>query len=134
MAKISDIEGIGPALEKKLNAAGIKSVSGLLKNCCDKKGRKATAEATGIDEAKLLRFANYADLYRVKGIGSEYSELLEAAGVDTVKELRTRKAENLHSKMVEINTSKKLVRQTPSLSQVEGFIAHAKELDPVITH
>lgn len=134
MAKISDIEGIGPALEKKLHAAGIKSVNGLLKACCDKKGRKQMAEKSGIEEAKLLKFANMADLFRVKGIGSEFSELLEAAGVDTVKELRTRSAENLHAKIVEVNTSKKLVRQTPSLSQVKGYIAHAKELDPVITH
>lgn len=134
MAKISDIEGIGPALEKKLNAAGIRSVAGLLRMCCDRKGRKSVADATGIDESKLLKFANMADLYRIKGIGSEFSELLEAAGVDTVKELRNRKPENLHSKMLEVNSAKKLVRQTPSLSQVERFVAHAKSLDPVIKH
>lgn len=134
MPKISDIEGIGPAIEKKLNKAGIKSVNGLLKACADKKGRKATAEATGIDEAKLLKFANMADLYRVKGVGSEYSELLEAAGVDTVKELRNRNAANLHAAMAEVNAKKKLVRQLPALSRVQAFIDHAKTLDPMISH
>lgn len=134
MATISDIEGIGPALEKNFRAAGIKTTQALLKACCDKKGRKAMAEQTGIDEAKILKFANFADLYRVKGVGSEYSELLEAAGVDTVKELRNRKPENLHTRMLEVNQAKKLVRQVPSLTQVEAFVAHAKTLEPVITH
>ena len=134
MAKVSDIEGIGPAYEKKLNDAGIKTVSGLLKMCCDKKGRKSVAEASGLDESQLLKWANIADLYRIKGIGSEYSELLEAAGVDTVKELRNRNAENLHAKMSEVNSAKKLVRQLPALSRVQDFIEQAKGLDPVITH
>ncbi len=134
MATITDIEGIGPALEKKFHAAGIKTTEGLLKACCDKKGRKQIAEQTGIEESKILKFANFADLYRIKGVGSEYSELLEAAGVDTVKELRNRNAANLHAKMVEVNESKKLVRQVPSLSQVEAYIEGAKSLEPVITH
>ncbi|MGB3464058.1 MAG: DUF4332 domain-containing protein [Cyclobacteriaceae bacterium] len=134
MAKVSDIEGIGPANEKKLNDAGIKTVSGLLKMCCDKKGRKSVAEASGIDESQLLKWANFADLYRIKGVGSEYSELLEAAGVDTVKELRNRNAENLHAKMAEVNSAKKLVRQLPALSRVQDFVEQAKGLDPVITH
>ncbi len=132
--KISDIEGIGPKYAKILNKAGIKSVAGLLKMCCDKKGRNATAKETGLDAKQLLKWANMADLYRVKGVGSEYSELLEAAGVDTVKELRNRKPENLHAKMVEVNTKKKLVRQLASAKMVEKWVAHAKTLDPVITH
>ena len=134
MAKVSDIEGIGPVNEKKLNEAGIKSVNGLLKSCCDKKGRKSVSEASGIDESQLLKWANMADLYRIKGIGSEYSELMEAAGVDTVKELRNRNADNLHAKMVEVNAAKKLVRQLPALSKVKDFVEQAKGLDPVITH
>ncbi len=132
--KVSDIEGIGPAFEEKLNIAGIKTVGGLLKACCDKKGRKDIAEKSDIDESKLLKWANMADLYRIKGVGSEYAELLEAAGVDTVKELRNRNASNLHEKMVEVNADKKLVRQTPAATQVEGWVEHAKTLDPVITH
>ena len=131
---ISDIEGIGPAYAAKLQKAGIRSVNGLLKMCCDKKGRKSVSGTTGVDESMLLKWANMADLYRIKGIGSEYSELMEAAGVDTVKELRNRNAGNLHEKMVEVNSKKKLVRQLPSLSQVERFVDHAKTLDPVITH
>ncbi len=132
--KISDIEGIGPKNAAKLQKAGVRSVAGLLKMCCDKKGRKKVAEESGIDASKLLKWANMADLYRIKGIGSEYSELMEASGVDTVKELRNRNPENLHAKMVEVNTKKKLVRQLPSSNQVTDFVAQAKKLDPVITH
>lgn len=132
--KISDIEGIGPKYAKILNKAGIKSVAGMLKACCDKKGRNAKAKETGLDAKQLLKWANMADLYRVKGVGSEYSELLEAAGVDTVKELRNRKPENLHAKMVEVNAKKKLVRQLASAKMVAKWVAHAKTLDPVITH
>ena len=132
--KIADIEGIGPKYASKLQKAGVRSVAGLLKSCCDKKGRKAIAEQSGIDASQLLKWANMADLYRIKGVGSEYSELLEASGIDTVKELRNRNAANLHAKMVEVNTKKKLVRQLPSAKQVSDFVAQAKKLDPVITH
>lgn len=134
MATISDIEGIGPKFAEKLNEAGIKTVAGILKACCDKKGRKAIAAETGLDEKQLLSWANRADLYRIKGVGSEYSDLLEASGVDTVKELRNRNAGNLHEKMKEVNAEKKLVRQLPSLSKVEAFVEEAKTLDPMITH
>jgi len=132
--KISDIEGIGPSHAQKLAKANIKSVNGLLKKCCDKKGRKNTSQTTGIDESMLLKWANMADLYRIKGVGSEYSELLEAVGVDTVKEMRNRNAANLYEKMKEVNAKKKLVRQLPGQKKVEGFVAAAKKLDPVISH
>ncbi|MEM8799230.1 MAG: DUF4332 domain-containing protein [Pseudomonadota bacterium] len=131
---IETIEGIGPAMAKKLSAAGIKTTAGLLKECASAKGRKATAETTGVSEKVLLKLANMADLMRIKGVGEEYSELLEAAGVDTVKELRNRNAENLTAKMSEVNADKKLVRQTPSGSMVEKWVAEAKTLDPTITH
>jgi predicted flap endonuclease-1-like 5' DNA nuclease len=134
MAKVSDIEGIGPANETKLNAAGIKSVSALLKMCGDKKGRKSVSDTTGISEKQLLEWANMADLFRINGVGGEFSELLEAAGVDTVKELRNRNAENLHAKMVEVNAQKKLTRVVPGLSKIEDFIEQAKSLDPMISH
>ena len=140
MASIEAIEGIGPANGKKLRAAGIKTCERLLTMCCDKKGRKAVSADTGIGEGQLLEWANRADLMRIKGVGSEYSDLLEAAGVDTVKELRRRKAENLTAAMVETNdahmkkTRKSIVRRTPSLSEVTRWIDHAKSLDPVITH
>ncbi|MFA0963159.1 DUF4332 domain-containing protein [Roseivirga sp. BDSF3-8] len=134
MASISSIEGIGPALTEKLNAAGIKTTEGLLKAGGTKPGRKKLAEETGIEEKRILKFVNMADLFRIKGVGEEISELLEAAGVDTVKELRNRVAANLHKKMAEVNEQKKLVRQIPSESQVQGFVNHAKELEPMVSH
>ena len=100
---ISDIEGIGPAMSEKLRAAKIETVEDLLKHGATPKGRAQIADASGVDEKRILKWVNMADLYRIKGIGSEYSELLEASGVDTVKELRNRKPDNLYQKMVEVN-------------------------------
>jgi len=137
MAKsLTDIEGIGPAKKKLLGKAGIRSVQGLLKSCCDKKGRKGVASASGIDEKVLLRYANMADLFRIKGVAGQYAELLEATGVDTVKELRNRNADNLHEAMHKANAKgkKRICKQPPSLSQVKRFVAHAKKLKPTITH
>ena len=134
MAKITDIEGIGPAYAEKLALAGIKTVEGLLKACAAKAGRKATAEATGIGESTILEWTNMADLFRIKGVSSQYAELLKAAGVDTVKELRNRNAANLHAKMQEVNEAQSLVRQLASLKQVEGFVEQAKQLEPVMTY
>ena len=132
--KIEEIEGIGPSYAEKLSAANIGNTDDLLKLCCDAKGRKATAEATGISEGQLLKWANMADLMRISGVGSEFSELLEAAGVDTVKELRNRNAENLAAKMTEVNETRKLTRTVPSAKTVDGWVAQAKSLDPLITH
>lgn len=132
--KIQEIEGIGPAYAQKLSEAGIETTGAMLKLCCHKKGRKETADKTGLSETQLLRWANLADLMRVSGIGAEYSELLEAAGVDTVKELRTRNAENLSGKMAEVNSQKKLTRTVPSVKMVAKWVSQAATLDPVITH
>ncbi len=132
--KIEEIEGIGPGYGEKLAAADIATTDDLLKLCCDAKGRKATASSTGLSESQLLKWANMADLMRISGIGSEYSELLEAAGVDTVKELRNRNAENLAAKMAEVNESKKLTRAVPSEKVVSGWVEQAGTLDPLITH
>lgn len=134
MAKIIDIEGIGPVNAEKLKKAGIASVDKLLKDGATKKGRTAIAEKTGISEKMVLEWVNSADLYRIKGIGSEYSQLLETAGVDTVVELATRKAENLFKKLAEVNAEKNLVRKLPALSMVEKWIAEAKKLPRVIEH
>lgn len=134
MAKIEEIEGIGPTFGEKLRAASITSVGDLLAACADKKGRRATSDKTGIDEDKLLKWANHADLMRIKGIGPEFSELLEAAGVDTCKELKMRKPENLAAKMKEVNTAKKLTRQTPSTRQVGRWVEEAGTLPPMVTH
>ena len=132
--RIQEIEGIGPTFGAKLEAAGITNTDHLLKEYGSRKGRKATAEKTGLDESKLLKWANMADLMRISGVGEEYSELLEAAGVDTVKELKMRRADNLTAKMVEVNTAKKLVRQVPSEAQVTKWVDQAKTLDPMISH
>lgn len=132
--KIEEIEGVGPAYAEKLSAAGIATTDDLLDKCASRKGREETAGATGLSEGQLLKWANMADLMRISGVGEEYSELLEAAGVDTVKELRNRNAENLTAKMAEVNEEKKLTRALPAESQVEKWVEQAKGLDPLITH
>lgn len=132
--KIDEIEGIGPTYKSKLAEVGVETTDNLLDLCCDAKGRKETAAKTGLSESQLLKWANMADLMRVSGVGEEYSELLEAAGVDTVKELRNRNAENLAAKMKEVNDQKSLTRTVPSTSQVEKWVEQAKTLDPKISH
>jgi predicted flap endonuclease-1-like 5' DNA nuclease len=134
MAKLTTIEGIGAATAEKLKKAGIGSVEKLLTIGFDKKGRMVIQQKTGISADKLLILVNHADLMRIKGIGGEYSELLEAAGVDSVPELAQRKAPNLRAKMAEVNAKKKLVRQLASESQVSSWIAQAKKLKKVVTH
>ncbi len=134
MAKLSEIEGIGEAYSTKLEEAGITSLENLLKTCCEKKGRKELAEKSGISEKLILGWVNRADLSRVKGISTQYADLLKVAGVDTVPELAQRNAENLQTKMAEINEEKNLVRKIPTASQVEDWVNQAKELPRVITH
>ena len=131
---ITEIEGIGPAFKKKLQKIGIRTTGKLLERAANPKGRRQLAEESGIDEARILKWANMADLMRVKGVAEEYSELLEAAGVDTVKELKRRNAANLAEKMAEVNAKKKLVRLLPSEKRVDGWVAHAKTLDAVMTY
>ncbi len=126
--RIEDIEGIGKVFGERLRAAGIKDTATLLARCATPKDRAALAAATGIAPGLVLRFANRADLMRVKGVGEEFSDLLEAAGVDTVPELAQRKAANLHAALEAANAAKKLVRQAPSLKTVQGWIAAAKEM------
>lgn len=132
--KIDEIEGIGPAYSEKLGAAEVKTTADLLKKCCDPKGRKALSDATGMSEKVLLDWTNKADLMRINGVGPEFSELLEAAGVDTVKELRNRNAENLATKMDEVNAVKKLTRTTPSATTITKWVEEAKGLDPIIKY
>ncbi|HLW09447.1 MAG TPA: DUF4332 domain-containing protein [Fermentimonas sp.] len=132
--KIEDIEGIGPVYGEKLRSAGITSVEDLLEKCAAKSGRSSLANETGISEKEILKWTNHADLFRIDGVGPQFAELLEASGVDTVKELRNRNAENLHAKINEVNEEKNLVGRTPSLSQVEKMIEIAKTLDPKVTH
>ncbi|NNE84813.1 MAG: DUF4332 domain-containing protein [Alphaproteobacteria bacterium] len=132
--KIEEIEGIGPTYGEKLTAAGIASTDDLLDRCGSAKGRSETAAATGLTTQQLLKWANMADLMRISGVGEEYSELLEAAGVDTVKELQHRNADNLAEKMQEVNDAKSLTRQVPSSSQVAKWVEQAATLDPKISH
>lgn len=132
--KISEIEGIGPKFTERLNAAGIATTDDLLKTCASRKGREDFAEKSGFTVAQLVKWTNMADLMRISGVGEEYSELLEAAGVDTVKELATRRADNLTARMKEVNETKKLTRALPAESQVQKWIDQAKALPPVMTY
>ena len=132
--KILSIEGIGPVNAEKLSAIGVKTVEALLKEGATPKGRESLAEATGVSEKLILEWVNLADLMRIKGIGEEYSDLLEEAGVDTVKELKHRNPDNLYKALIEINQKKKLVRRAPTLKEVQKWIAEAAELPAAVTY
>jgi len=132
--KIVDIEGVGNVYAEKLQAAGIQKVSQLLEKCAAPKGRKELAEQTGISEKLVLRWTNHADLFRINGVGPQFAELLEAAGVDTVKEFRHRVAENLQPKLVEVNEAKNICNRVPAVSEVQKMIDQAKELEPKVTY
>lgn len=132
--KIEDIEGIGAAYADKLRANGIDTTEQLLKTCGTRKGREDVAEATGISAKLILKWTNHADLFRIKGIAGQFAELLEAAGVDTVKELRHRVAENLQPKLVDVNDEKNLCNRVPSVNEVQKMIDQAKELEPMVTY
>jgi predicted flap endonuclease-1-like 5' DNA nuclease len=134
MASIIDIEGVGEVFAGKLKAAGVATVEALLATAASAKGREDLAAKSGISTAKLLEWVNRADLYRIKGVASEYSDLLEAAGVDSPAELAHRVAANLFQKITEINTAKKLVRKMPTEKQVADWIAQAKKLPKLVTH
>lgn len=132
--KIIDIEGVGDVYAQKLIEAGINTVDELLDRCASPKGRKELAEATGISDKLILRWTNHADLFRIKGIGPQFAELLEAAGVDTVKELRHRVAANLAAKLVEVNDEKHLTRAVPVEKELQRMIDQAKELEPRVSY
>ena len=132
--KIIDIEGIGDVYAPKLIAAGIETVEQLLDACEGPTGRKFIAEKTGISEKLILKWTNHADLFRINGIGPQFAELLEAAGVDTVKELRHRVAANLAAKVAEINEQKHLCGRVPAEAEIQKMIDQAKELPPRMTY
>lgn len=134
MAKLEAVEGIGTVYAEKLRQVGIATTEALLKRCATRKGRQELAEQTGISEKLLLEWANHLDLFRIKGIGPEYADLLEAAGVDTVPELAQRNPENLYQKIAEVNAEKKLVRRLPTLDMVRDWINQAKALPRVIEY
>lgn len=134
MTRLLEIEGIGPVYAAKLEGAGIASLEALLEGCATPKGREELAAKADVSPRLLLEWANHADLFRIKGVAEEYSDLLEAAGVDTVPELAQRNPENLYAKMREVNAEKKLVRKLPSLDQVADWVAQAKALPRVLTY
>lgn len=134
MASIIKIEGIGSVYTTKLAAYGIKTVEALLKQGATPSGRDQIAEGTGISKSLVLEWVNHADLWRIKGVSEEYSDLLEESGVDTVVELAQRNPENLYEKMSEVNMAKKLVRRLPSEKQVSDWVAQAKKLPRAISY
>lgn len=132
--KVEQIEGIGEVYAEKLIAVGIKTTEELLTKCATPKGRDELAEATGISGKLILKWTNHADLMRINGVAGQFAELLEAAGVDTVKELKHRVPANLQAKMEEVNAVKNLVNRVPNLPEVEKMVAQAKELEAIITY
>ena len=134
MAKLVDIEGVGETYAQKLKAAGIPTTEALLEKGATPKGRKEIADKSGISEKLVLEWVNHVDLFRIKGVASEYADLLEAAGVDTVRELAHRIPDHLFQKMQEVNAAKKLVRQLPTLAKVADWVDQAKKLPPAITY
>ena len=132
--KIIDIQGVGPVYAEKLIAAGVVTVDQLLEKGKTPKGRKELEEVTGITGKLILTWVNHADLFRVNGVGPQFSELLEAAGVDTVKELKNRNAENLAAKMLEVNEAKHLTKRVPTAAELQKYIDAAKALEAVVTY
>ncbi len=134
MANLKFIEGVGAAYGKKLNEAGVASTRMLREQGASAKGRKELAAKTGISETLILKWVNRVDLFRIKGVGEQYADLLEVAGVDSVPELAQRKADNLMQKLIETNEKKKLVRKLPTQAQVQTWIDQAKKLPRLVTH
>ncbi len=134
MPTLVEIEGIGPVNAAKLNEAGVRGTNGLLQMGGSRKGREELAKATGFSTKTILEWVNRADLFRVDGVGTQYSDLLEAAGVDTVVELAQRKPEALLASMTTVNVKKNLVNQLPALSQVQAWVACAKTLERAVEY
>jgi len=134
MTNLITIEGVGEKFAQKLQDAGVATAEELLKVGATPKGRKELAEKTGIGQERILEWVNHVDLFRIRGVGEEYADLLEAAGVDTIPELAQRNATNLCARLLEVNQAKKLVRQLPSENMIEGWIQQAKELPRVIEY
>jgi predicted flap endonuclease-1-like 5' DNA nuclease len=134
MATITDIEGIGEVYANKLRQAGVRTTEALLQKGATVKGRKELAKATGFTAKMILEWVNRADLYRVSGIGSQYADLLEAAGVDTVRELANRKADALTETLAKVNEKKNKVNQLPGAKRVGEWIRKAKSLKKVVEY
>lgn len=133
MASISAIRAIGHRNATKLRKARVRTTDSLLQQAASRKGRAEVAERTGLPTADILRWAHQADLMRISGIGSEYAELLGVAGVDTIKALRRRNANNLMVAMTQANTKRRLVQRLPTVEMVQGWIDASNELEPIVT-
>lgn len=134
MATIEDIEGIGPAQAEKLRTAGVRTTDALLERGATAAGREDLAGATGISPRSILEWVNHADLYRIRGVGAEFADLLEAAGVDTVAELAQRNAKNLAETFGELDLARNTVRRIPSEDVVQGWITEARSLPRVVEY
>ncbi|MDZ7372583.1 MAG: DUF4332 domain-containing protein [candidate division KSB1 bacterium] len=134
MPALTEVEGIGATYAAKLKEIGIHTTEQLLEKGATPAGRNEIAQQTGISGTLILKWVNHVDLFRIKGIGSEYADLLEAAGVDTVPELARRNPQNLHQALVETNEKRKLVRQLPTLKQVEDWVEQAKKLPRIVQY
>jgi len=132
--KLHEVEGIGAAYAEKLSQAGLATTDHLLEKGGTRQGRADLAAASGISEHLILKWVNHSDLFRIKGIAGQFAELLEAAGVDTVKEFRNRVPENLHAKLEEVNQAKHLTGRVPSLQELTDMISQARQLEPKITY
>lgn len=134
MANIEQISGIGPVYAERMRAAGIRTTDALLRAGATPQGRQELAEKIGVSADTILKWVNRADLMRITGIGEQYSDLLEVAGVDTVPELARRNPDNLHEKLVEVNAEKRLVRRLPTRDMVANWIEQAKSLERAISY
>lgn len=134
MASLKMIEGIGEGSAAKLLAAGMATTEALLNRGATPEGREQIAEQTGIDVKTILEWVNRADLFRIKGVAEEYSDLLENSGVDTVPELAQRNPTNLLAKMTTVNAEKKLVRRLPTQAEVNRWVEHAKVLPRKVSY
>ena len=132
MASISAIRSISHPNATKLRKSGVRTTDSLLEQASTRKGRRVVSERTGIPSADLLRWAQQADLMRVGGVGSEYADLLAAVGVDTIKLLRRRNAENLMVSMVQVNTRRRLVQRLPTVEMIQGWIDTAGTMEPIV--
>lgn len=134
MASIAAIESMDRRDATKLRKAGVRTTDGLLKTAATRTGRRRLAKDADLTESEILAWVNRADLMRIKGIGSEYADLLEAAGVDTIRELRRRNPDRLLIVMTDLNLRRRLIRRLPTNGMVAGWIEAAKGIEPLVTH
>jgi len=134
MASIAAIDSIDQRDATKLRKAGVRTTDALLKTAATRTGRRRLSREADISESEILSWVNRADLMRIKGVGSEYADLMEAAGVDTIRELRRRNPDRLLIAMSEMNARRRLIRRLPTGGMVAGWIEAAKNIEPLVTH